>query len=154
MIVASYESHGVKLEFSREGYGAKAYGKIEFNPKDPEDVEILVIRAYRKPHKTDTWLQTKKGAFVTHIPADTPQAQLVQLLQVAWARVHSAVYGDNLGRLLQDISGYLTTAWLEPWKHTAAELFLAEFERAKEEDEWDQLEAEWGYSSGKGFAMC
>ena len=107
------QNHGLRVDWINIGEGICG----DFNPEDPEDVNLLRFDVYWAPNKDDNpdepieWEEVEDASYCTQVPADTPKDELVRLLYIIFKR-YAAVIGDypyaSVKRLGEELS------WIEP----------------------------------------
>ena len=86
---------GLRVEWSNIGEGICG----DYDPADPEDVNLLRFDVYwapdadNDPDKPIEWEEVEDASYCTQVPADTPVTELIRLLYIIFKR-YADVIGD------------------------------------------------------------
>jgi hypothetical protein len=95
----------VKVVWEAIGEGVSG----EYDPDDPQDVELLRFSVYRKgidsTNPWNDWIEVDDASYCTQVPVDTP----VETLTVLLARIFNEVYdyvqaGESIKKICERLS--------------------------------------------------
>lgn len=97
----------IKVDFVNLGEGLHG----DYNPEDPEDINLLRFDVYVNDPGTDSWTEVEDASYCTQIPADTPIDTLKEKIKAIFDRYRDAIssyddylYGASVKKLGEELS--------------------------------------------------
>lgn len=83
---------GPRVRVDWVNLGEGIYG--DYNPEDPEDVNLLRFDVYKRRSAKDQWEEVEDASYCTRVEANTPMNVLERKLRIIYDRYADAIESD------------------------------------------------------------